>query len=93
MSYFLDLLKECRMAFEDARLAAYDQAAEACRGALLNRRGQNAGVDAYELFMGTERRAQAYASPELKEWWYYNRRTTYTQFRAEWLRAVLGERW
>lgn len=66
--------------FEDYLEAAYAEAEEATRGAMLNARGRRAGVSVRSLFMGPERRAQAYASPELREFWYYHPRVTVTEF-------------
>lgn len=76
----LDARRQCRADFEDYRLAEYARAEDACRGALLNRRGRDAGLDALDLFMGNEARAQAYASDELKEWWRDNGRPTFQRW-------------
>lgn len=79
----LELRAVARAEFEDYRLMAYERASEACRGALLNERGRRAGIDSYSLFMGTEARAMAYASDELKEHWASNRRPTFAWFERE----------
>lgn len=63
--------------------AAYAQAEEDCRGALINARGRRAGVDAFSLFMGAWSRAKAYASPELIEWWATHPRITWTEFERQ----------
>lgn len=76
----LDARRECRAEFEDYRFAEYMRAEEACRGALLNRRGRDAGIDALDLFMGNGARATAYASDELREWWVVNGRPTFQSF-------------
>lgn len=76
--------RECREAYEDARLAAYLLAEDECRGALLNARGRAAGIDALSLFMGNATRAYAYASPELVEHWRAYPRVTFADFEAGW---------
>lgn len=52
-------------------------------GVLLNRRGREAGVDERSLFTGPEKRARAYASPELLEWWEHNPRPTQAYFEGQ----------
>jgi hypothetical protein len=76
---------ECRDEFELVVMVAYDAAFEACRGRLLNPRGERLGVDDYTLFTGTEKRAYAYASEELVEWWADHPRPRLAQFEREWL--------
>lgn len=71
---------EVRAAFDDYKLAAYELAAEACRGRLLNEKGIRAGVDALDLFEGNHVRANAYASPELKEHWESHQRPVFARF-------------
>lgn len=83
-AYALQLRAECRAAFDDAKAAAYDAAAEACRGALLNERGRRAGVDAFDLFEGNDATAYAYASPELVEWWAEHGRPVFARFANQW---------
>ena len=65
----LEIYKRIRAEFEEYRLAAYEAADEACRGHLLNERGRKAGKDAWDLFIGNETHARAYASEELLEFW------------------------
>jgi hypothetical protein len=72
-----------RADYEDLRNAAYLQAEEATRGALLNARGRRAGIDPYSLFMGNEARAHAYASPELIEWWRDHPRVTFAAYERQ----------
>lgn len=69
--------------------AQYLQAEEATRGALLNKRGRKAQVDAVSLFSGHTARAWAYASEELREWWYYHPRMTFESFERQHLRNWL----
>lgn len=58
-------------------------AAEAdCRGFLLSKEGQAAGIDPEELFSGPAARAEKYASDELKEWWGRNGRMSFAAFKA-----------
>lgn len=83
--------RECRDAFEDTRVAAYDAAEEACRGKLLNRKAAKAGVDAYSLFMGNRSHAYAHASEELIEWWLTNKRPTYEEFERQWVQRREAE--
>lgn len=83
-AHAMALRAECRAAFDDAKAAAYDAAAEACRGRLLNVRGQRAGVDAFDLFEGNEATARAYASPELLEWWSQHGRPVFARFAEQW---------
>lgn len=60
------------------------QAESACRGYLLNKAGQAAGVDPVSLFSGPDARARKYASEELLRWWESNGgRQTYAEYRAE----------
>lgn len=79
----IELRAAARGEFEDYRLAAYERAAEACRGALLNERGRQARIDSYSLFMGNEAYAHAYASDELREHWRSHTRPTFARFEAE----------
>lgn len=69
VQFGIDIHKQIRAEFEDYRLSAYEAASEACRGRLINARGEKAGIDAWDLFIGNEARARAYASPELLEFW------------------------
>lgn len=87
-SQFLEDLRQCRLEFEDARAAAYEQAEEWCRGALLNALGERRGIDCYSLFMGNARRAYAYASEELVEYWRSHSRMTYTEFKSQWMQGA-----
>lgn len=75
--------RETRAEFEVVREAAYSRAVEATNGALLNRRGIEAGIDTYSLFIGSNIRAYAYASRELVDHWAEYPRITYDQFERQ----------
>lgn len=87
MSLILDeafaRLAELRAEFALVRQAAYDRAAEATRGAMLNERGRRAGIDAFDLFRSNEATAVAYASPELLEHWHRYPRLTFDQYELQ----------
>lgn len=83
----LELRAWARADFEDYRLAEYERASEACRGALLNERGRRAGIDSLSLFMGSSVRAYAYASDELKEHWQTHKRPVFAEFELQHLSA------
>lgn len=76
--------RACRDAFEEYREAAYTAAHEACSGRLLNRRGRDAGIDSWSLFIGSDTRAYAYASEELVAHWDARPRQTYERFERTW---------
>ncbi|MFS0695122.1 phage minor capsid protein [Streptomyces nitrosporeus] len=65
----------------------YLDAEDACRGYLLNKKAQAAGVDPMSLFSGPARIAHARASDELREWWANNGRLT----QAEFIEQATGE--
>lgn len=68
--------------------AAYLQAEHETRGNLLSKAGKAAGVDPKSLWTGSERRANKYASEELRAYFDKHGRLT----RNEWKRAQVGER-
>lgn len=76
--------RECRAEYDDTLYAQYEAAEEATNGAMLNARGRHKGVDPFSLFMGTERRALAYASEELVEHWQSHPRVTFAKFEKQW---------
>lgn len=80
--------RECRAEYELALEAAYERAAAATNDRLLNERGHQRGIRPLDLFLGPERRAQAYASPELLEHWETYPRLTFEAFEAQWMRAA-----
>lgn len=87
-----DAWRECREAYDDVLVAAYQRAEEATNGRLLNARGVEAQVDALTLFMGPAVRAYAYASEELRDWWQQHPRLTYEDFERQWTAARDQER-
>lgn len=91
VQFGLDIRKRIRAEFEELRLAAYDAADESCRGHLLNDRGRRAGVDAWDLFIGNEARARAYASEELLEHWATHPRVTVAAYEQQVLERHLYE--
>lgn len=87
MTIVADALRQWRVMrdeFELYREAMFARAHEDCRGELLNRTGQRAGIDPYSLFIGPEARALRYASPELRDWWTRNPRVTVAEFERAW---------
>lgn len=79
--------RECRDEYSRYLEAAYAEADAATRGNLLNRRGRAAGIASASLFLGPRRRAEAYASDELREWWQTHPRLTYADFERQWIDA------
>lgn len=77
--------REARAEYERFLDAQYEQAADACRDALLNERGRRAGISPRSLFMGPAARAAAYASAELVEWWQEHPRIPFVAFERRWL--------
>ena len=63
--------------------AQYLQAVAATNGYLLNSRGRAAGIDEWSLWSGPERRALAFASHELREFWESNSRLTVTEYKRQ----------
>lgn len=83
VGFGIELYKQIRADFEEYRLSAYEAASEACRGRLLNDRGRRAGIDAWDLFIGNEARARAYASEELLEHWAAHPRVTVAAYERQ----------
>jgi hypothetical protein len=69
----------------------YDKALEACSGVLVNKEGRALHVDGYTLFTGTQRRADKYASEELKEYWGTHPRLSLEDYELLWLSGQLQE--
>lgn len=63
--------------------AQFLAAEAACRGYLLNKAGQAAGLDPWTLWTGPASRATRYASEELLEFWAANPRLTVSEYRDE----------
>jgi hypothetical protein len=76
---------EERAAWESGAYAQYLQADAELRGNLVNRRGMAAGIDDWSLWSGTEARALAYATEELRLWWQdpAHPRITVTDYRRQ----------
>ncbi len=68
-----------------------DAAERECRGRLVSRAGQAAGLTAWDLFTGPQRRAAQYATDELREWWADRGRLTFAEFERAWLAATPDE--
>lgn len=78
--------RECRAEYDNTLYAQFVAAEEATRGAMLNARGREKGIDPFTLFMGNETRALAYASEELVEHWETRPRVTFAKFEKQWQR-------
>jgi hypothetical protein len=74
----------CREEYRAHVYTQYLDAETACRGHLLSREGQAAGVDPLSLFSGPAARANKYASAELLEWWSGHGRITVAEWRYQW---------
>ena len=68
--------------FDGAR-ANYLAAETYCRGYMLSREGQAAGVTEWSLWSGPAKRAERYASEELLNFWLEHPRMTVTEYGAE----------
>jgi hypothetical protein len=75
--------RQVRADFEIHREAAFRLASDECHGVLLNARGKKAGIEPYSLFIGSDTKAYAYASDELKEHWARRPRITYETFEKQ----------
>lgn len=73
--------QEAREEYQRYMGAQYLKALDECKTAMLNHRGQAAGVDERDLFFGPAHVARAYASEELQSWWRRNGRLTFAAFR------------
>ncbi|PRB14486.1 hypothetical protein [Microbacterium sp. MYb62] len=83
--------RECRAEYDDTLYALFVAAEEATRGAMLNARGREKGIDPFSLFMGNQTRALAYASEELIEHWEKHPRITFAKFERAWQRQREAE--
>ncbi|OII60868.1 phage capsid protein [Streptomyces sp. CC53] len=82
---------EARALYDEYVYRQYLAAEDACRGYLLNKKAEAAGIRPETLFSGPARIAYARASDELKEWWKEHGRLT----QAEFIEQVTGkaQRW
>lgn len=69
--------------------AEYDKALEVCSGVLVNKAGRADHVDGYSLFQGTLRRAERFASEELREYWETHPRLSLEDYELQWLSGQL----
>lgn len=67
----------------------YDKALEACSGVLVNKEGRAQCVDGYDLFKGSQYRADKYASEELKEYWQAHPRLSLMDYELQWMTGQL----
>lgn len=77
--------REMRDEFENVVIAAYQAAEEGAHGAMLNKVGRAAGIDAYSLMIGPWARVLKYASPELIEHFQKVGRPSLSDFESEWM--------
>ena len=80
------LQQAVRRSYDEWLHMTYLEAEKATRGHMLNRAGQQAGIDPLTLFTGPVSRARRYASEDLMRWWRNNKRMNLTEFRAQVLR-------
>lgn len=74
----------CREEYDSFVYTAYLAAETECRGHLLTRDAEAAGVDPVTLFSGPAARARKHASEELRAWWAGHGRVTYSEWRFQW---------
>ena len=79
----LDTIAELRAEHRENVENQYRRAEEATNGALLNRRGQERGIDPYSLFTHNSTYFRAYASEELVEWFSRNPRLTFSDYERQ----------
>ncbi|WP_329148799.1 phage minor capsid protein [Streptomyces sp. NBC_01456] len=72
--------REARALYDEYVYRQYLQAEDDCRGYLLTKKAQAAGISPVSLFSGPARIAYARASDELKEWWAEHGRLTQAEF-------------
>jgi hypothetical protein len=84
----IEKYRELRDEYEVVLAAAYEQAADATRGAMVNARGERAGVSDWDLFTHNDAFARAYASEELIEHWARHPRPTYTAYERQMVEEV-----
>lgn len=81
----LSLDQVCREEYDAHVHLAYLTAETDCRGHLLTRQAQAAGIDPITLFSGPASRARKHASAELRSWWARHGRMTYVEWRHAWM--------
>lgn len=76
--------RECREAYAEVARAQFERAEEATKGALLNARGREQGIDSNKLFTSNALFRNAYASEELQEHWRDHPHLTFAAFEKQW---------
>ncbi|MEV7798607.1 hypothetical protein AB0O14_05925 [Microbacterium foliorum] len=76
--------RACHAEYDGTLYAQYEAAEEETRGAILNARDREKGIDPFSLFMGNETRALADASEELVEHLASHPRITFEKFEKQW---------
>ncbi|NGO67627.1 phage capsid protein [Streptomyces sp. SB3404] len=86
--------REAKALYDEYVYDQYLKAEEECRGYLLSKQAEAAGVDPVSLFSGPARIAYARASDELKAWWAHSGRMTQAEFieKATGIRSAAAER-
>lgn len=79
----IEQYRELRDDYEVVLMAAYEQAADVTRGAMVNARGERAGVTDWDLFIHNDTYAMAYASEELVEHWARYPRPTFAAYERQ----------
>lgn len=81
----LSLDQVCREEYDAHVHLSYLTAEDECRGHLLSREAENAGIHPITLFSGPASRARKHASEELRSWWARHGRITYVEWRHKWM--------
>ena len=72
-----------RASYRDKLQSDYWAAEEATNGYLLNRQGEDAGIDPRDLWLRNEAYARRWASEELLAWWDVHGRVTFEEWKAQ----------
>lgn len=75
--------QDMRDAYNDLKMAEYDRAEEATRGAMVNREALRAGLNGWELMHRNMATVRRYGSPELVEYLATHPKVTLAQFESE----------
>ncbi len=79
----IERYREVRDEYEVVLIAAYEQAADVTRGAMVNDRGQAQGISDWDLFTHNDTFARAYATEELIEHWALHPRPTFAAYERQ----------
>ncbi len=82
---------ECRADYELLLMAEHERAAEACRGRLLSAKAMRDRRSSFDLFLGNQTRARAWASEELLRYWDDHPRPNFEDFENQWWRERAAE--